>query len=180
MSRLINWAIVIVVFVHCSVLSATDFSGDKNENSNGPSEDIVELSPDQITKVSILPGFDSDIGPRKAGLICGPNGRFEMRDFVDSDEDLKLALIGAFLREGLGDSSRFIRSLVLEDLNVNLCARRFFPGKSGNYSGDASFSFLVEWVDGSQSFEAVSFHIERNDALNEGQILRTGLVEIAR
>lgn len=174
------WTIAIVAFVNGSALCAGDAKVFDDEIAGRTPSVSAERSREHAPTVTMLLGIDSDLGPRKAGFICGPNGRFELRDFIESQEDLEVALIAAFLREGIAEPGDILQSLMLEALSVNLCARQFFPGKSGNYSGEVNFSFLIVWASGRHSLEVVNLHIDRKDSLNEKQILRLGLIEVAR
>lgn len=129
--------------------------------------------------VTVIPLPDADAGARKGGWICLPNGRFEIKDFVRSVKELEVSLIWAFAQQGLSEPSKHLLRLALNKVEVRLCARNFMPGKSGNYSGSASFQFLLQWIDGAVTTEIVDFEIGKSEAMSETQILNRATRAIA-
>lgn len=151
-----------LAFSAAAVLSATSL----------PRDGVAPGRPDtDQLAVTVSPLPDADAGARKGGWICLPNGRFETKDFVRSIEELELSLHWAFAKQGLSDPSKHLLRLDLNKIDVQLCARNFMPGKSGNYSGSASFQFLVQWKDGAVTTEIVNFEIGKGEAMTEAQIL---------
>lgn len=129
--------------------------------------------------VTVVPLPDADAGARKGGWICLPNGRFETKDFVRSVEELEASLIWVFAKQGLSKPSEHLLRLVLNKIEVRLCARNFMPGKSENYSGSASFQFLIQWIDGAVTTKIVDFEISKREAMSETQILNRAMGAIA-
>lgn len=152
------------------VLSATSLPPDGAAPGNPDTERLT-------VAVSPLPGADA--GARKGGWICLPNGRFETKDFVGSIEELEVSLFWAFAKQGLSDPRKYLLRLVLDKVDVQLCARNFMPGKSGNYSGSASFQFLIQWKDGTVTTEIVDLEIGKSEAMTEAQILNRATRAVA-
>lgn len=87
-------------------------------------------------------------GKRRAGMLCLPNGKLRVRDFVPSDGDLQLVADRALKYFGPKAAPLIADGVVFEirlkSINANLCAHSwgvFGLGDRKDLSGKATFTF---------------------------------------
>lgn len=108
----------------------------------------------------------TNVGKRKAGFLCAPNGKFKVEDFVASDTKLKVLILSAFGQRELGPIRDNIQSISLTHINASLCARDYISDKD-LYSGEVSFTFLITSRDGIESVETVDLKIGKQQSRSE-------------
>lgn len=118
------------------------------------------------------------VGPRKAGLLCFPNGRFMIEEFVASPSYLKATIFTAFDEMAIKNPQEKVRAISLSALDVSLCARGYISNKS-LFSGDATFTFNIQWPDGSESTEVLAIEVAKDSAQSEAEIIQEAAFKLA-
>ncbi|HKX22344.1 MAG TPA: hypothetical protein VJM81_03610 [Rhizorhapis sp.] len=100
---------------------------------------------------------DTPIGPRKAGLMCLPNGKVRWGDInTGTSDDLRAILaerlnaIGLPPRSGLGRDDMIPLRARIISLTVSACAKKFGLGQPGALTGKGIIE--TEWVGSTRSF----------------------------
>lgn len=112
----------------------------------------------------------TNVGKRKAGFFCAPNGRFRIEDFFASDGTLKLLVLAALKERELLHINEKIKSISLKHMNASLCARDYISDKNF-YSGEVSFAFVITSHDGIESVEKVDLKVGKQQSRSEIEIL---------
>jgi len=106
------------------------------------------LSPAKL--IAIVDAAPRDrAGKRRAGMLCLPNGKLRVRDFVTSDDELQLVAQRALRHSGTKGAPLVADGVVFEihlkSINANLCAHSWgFWGIGSNrseLSGKATVTF---------------------------------------
>ena len=128
----------------------------------------VESSTTSIT-VSVRVPRRTSVGSKKAGLICLPQGRFQIEDFVDSEAYLKTVILDSFAQRVGGNYQFQSASIALVEVKVSLCAKdHLFNGDL--YSGTATFTFVIVSQSGVETKLTVPLKIEKSQARSEREI----------
>lgn len=137
-----------------------------------PDEGKIQSSAAAISEpdVSVAILRRTNVGKRKAGFFCAPNGKFKVEDFIASDNTLKAFILSAFRERELVRNQGKIRSISLTHMNASLCARGYISDKN-LYSGEVNFTFLITSRDGIESVETVDLKIGKQQSRSEIEIL---------
>jgi len=127
--------------------------------------------------VSVRIPRHTTVGTSKAGLICIPDGRFKIEDFVASEASLKGAILYAFAEKGIARPEYSLQVIELTDLKVNLCARDYIFDKR-LYSGKATFTFLLKWTNGSETIEVLPLVIDKRQSQSEQDVLQSAVTAL--
>ncbi len=170
MIGLLNLAIVVSAVLILQSAEVPDASV-KSLQTNGEANDPMD--------VSVHIPRRTTVGTRKAGLICVPESRFKIEEFVSSDAYLEAVITAAFHSKGVENSQNQIEAITLMNLKVNLCARDYLFDKN-RYSGSASFTFLVKFSNGDEVVETTNLKIDKQQAQSEADILQEAAAELVR
>ncbi|MFZ1741500.1 MAG: hypothetical protein WAT93_01530 [Pontixanthobacter sp.] len=141
---------------------------------------VSESAGQSILTISAAQRLDENVGIRRGGWICLPNGRFERADFASTDIELMAAFLSASSELNRDPGRSSIRSIILSDIDVVLCARNFLPGKSKYYSGEANFTFIVENMEGKIEAKFVNLTISKKDPKTESEILKLAFANLLK
>jgi hypothetical protein len=120
----------------------------------------------------------SSVGSKKAGLVCLPQGRFKIEDFVASEAYLRTVLLKSFAQRSGAQSQIWPASIILIEVKVSLCAKdHLFNGDL--YSGDAKLTFEVVSQHGLKTKHVVALKIEKSQARSELEILELAVDRLA-
>ncbi|OYW16664.1 MAG: hypothetical protein B7Z39_00345 [Novosphingobium sp. 12-64-8] len=127
-------------------------------------------------------GLRDHAGKRRAGMLCFPNGKLRIRDFVPSDDDLQRVAARALRDYGhkgaalTADGVTF--EIRLKAINANLCAHSWgFWGIGSNrseLSGKATITFAWSLTRPQRPREATSdvlLEMRRDDAATPVEIM---------
>lgn len=120
------------------------------------------------------------IGPKKAGLLCLPNGRFALEDFAPSPSYLQALIIGILQQKDGVSSEKQRLFIILRDMRVNLCARDYLFSRA-QYEGTVTAVFEIKMTPEVIRSETISLKIEKGHPQSLAQIMENvahRLVEI--
>lgn len=132
--------------------------------------------------------FDATAGTAKAGMLCMPNGRFRVADFVVSDSEFSARAREALLPRA--DAAKREKSAAIERLRItldridaSLCARKygaFGLGDRRSLSGQIEFEFSWSVTGGATArHEIVRLEVPKNRAKAAEALLPDALAVLA-
>jgi hypothetical protein len=120
--------------------------------------------------VEVPVSLQARIGPKKAGLLCLPDGRFALQDFIPSESYLRALVLGILQQTDGASAAKQGAVVILRDIKVNLCARDYLFSKA-QYEGTVSAVFEIKSAPDVSRSETIRFKIEKGHAQSLAQIM---------